>query len=199
MSDDILDIPLQPGAAELSPAEVLSPQEAATDVLEPADTVVAPAPSAPEPTTATPPASYVDVTCPSCGAVSAVAESRRAADDFCRSCDYPLFWAVERAAPPAQEVADSGLRRLPGTAGRAALAALACPACTEPNPPAALVCGRCGADLHPAPVVEEPEPEPVFVEPEPVVEEPPNRWWVWLVVAAVLLVVGGGVLAALLL
>jgi len=32
------------------------------------------------------------VTCPECGAMQQVALSRREANDFCRNCDFPLFW-----------------------------------------------------------------------------------------------------------
>src|SRR5262245_26909484 len=32
------------------------------------------------------------VTCPECGTVGVVALTRRDATDFCRNCDYPLFW-----------------------------------------------------------------------------------------------------------
>ena len=118
------------------------------------------------------------IDCPQCGTQGSVDLARRDATDFCRTCDYPLFWARERIVPPVGEtVADAGLRRLPGTVGHAALAALACPVCTEPNQPTASVCVRCGSDLHPV-VVPEPEPEPLPVpEPEPEPEPVPPSWW----------------------
>jgi hypothetical protein len=108
--------------------------------------------------------------------------ARRQADDFCRKCDFPLFWA--RGTVIAPEGAESGasLRRLPGTVGRAATAALICPHCSEPNSPAAEICVRCALSLHPvdipepAPVVQAPEPEPE-PDPEP---EPRFDWW-WIV------------------
>lgn len=139
----------------------------------------------------------VDVTCPGCGAMSQVDAARRFADDFCRHCDYPLFWAVERVALPVDQGGDSGLRRLPGTAGLAALAALQCPACTEPNPPSAVQCGRCGADLHPKAVTVEAAPEPiveVVAEPEPA----GTPWWIWAMGTALLCVIVSGVIALIL-
>jgi hypothetical protein len=122
------------------------------------------------------------VTCPECGQLATVDMARRQADDFCRKCDFPLFWA--RGTVIAPEGAESGasLRRLPGTVGRAATAALICPHCSEPNSPAAEICVRCALSLHPvdipepAPVVQAPEPEPE-PDPEP---EPRFDWW-WIV------------------
>jgi hypothetical protein len=111
----------------------------------------------------------VDVVCPSCGTPARVDGVRREAADFCATCDYPLFWAVERHPAALNEGSDTGLRRLPGTAGRASLAALRCPSCTEPNAPAATHCARCGAELRPAPVVVELPPPPPEPEPEVVV------------------------------
>ena len=125
------------------------------------------------------------VDCPQCGTSGSVDFARRDAADFCRTCDYPLFWSRDRIIPPASDMeGDAGLRRLPGTVGHASLAALACPVCDEPNQPNALTCVRCGADMHPT-VIEpeperEPEPEP---EPEPLPEVEPEgpswwqRWW----------------------
>src|SRR4051812_10367015 len=105
-----------------------------------------------------------DVACPSCGTVSRLDQMRREADEFCRVCDYPLFWArsTEFAEGAAAEGHGESLRRLPGTAGRQAPASINCPACTESNPITELFCIRCGADLHPAPVIviEPPAPPP---------------------------------------
>src|SRR5688572_31500456 len=55
-----------------------------------------------------------------CSSDLTVDMARRQADDFCRRCDFPLFWA--RGTVIAPEGAESGasLRRLPGTVGRAA-------------------------------------------------------------------------------
>jgi hypothetical protein len=121
------------------------------------------------------------VTCPECGQMATVDMARRQAEDFCRHCDYPLFWANSTVIAPSGEDTGASLRRLPGTVGRAATAALLCPHCGEPNSPAAEICIRCALSLHP---VEIPEPEPVVVIPEPEPEpepppEPAREWW-WL-------------------
>lgn len=122
------------------------------------------------------------VDCPQCGTQGSVDFARRDANDFCRVCDYPLFWGRERVISPIGESSgDGGLRRLPGTVGHASLAALACPECAEPNQPSAEYCVRCGAPMHPV-VVVAPEPEPLpkpepLPEPEP--EPRPTPWWMW--------------------
>lgn len=130
------------------------------------------------------------VTCPECGQLATVDMARRQAEDFCRRCDFPLFWA--RGTVIAPEGAESGasLRRLPGTVGRAATAALICPHCSEPNSPSAEICVRCALSLHP---VDIPEPEPVVIappEPEPEPEPLPERgfdwWWIVAIAAAVI-------------
>jgi hypothetical protein len=134
--------------------------------------------------------------CPECGTSATVTLNRRDAADFCRNCDFPLFWtpsAILREAGSA--TADDSLRRLPGTVGRATLASLACPHCAEPNPLTAQVCVRCGRPMQ----VEAPPPPPtVYIPPPPVPVEPePERgipWWVWalagfvIVVATVLII-----------
>lgn len=131
----------------------------------------------------------VHVECPSCGTSGGVDYARRDAADFCPVCDFPLFWSRDRVPAPDDLGSDgSGLRRLPGTAGRAALASLLCPWCTEPNPPSGELCVRCGEPLRPvaaapAPVVEEPE-----LEPE-VVPEPAFRWWPYVIASVAALVV----------
>ena len=43
-----------------------------------------------------------DLTCPECGQVTTLETVRRAADEFCPHCDYPLFWA------PYSIIGDSG-------------------------------------------------------------------------------------------
>lgn len=118
--------------------------------------------------------SVADVTCPSCGTVSHFDQMRRDAQEFCRRCDYPLFWVRSSDAPvgPASE-GDVGLRRLPGAGGRQVVASLGCPSCNEPNLYTSTICIRCGADLHPVapmPVVEVAPPPPPPPPPEP---EPP--------------------------
>jgi hypothetical protein len=131
------------------------------------------------------------VTCPECGLAATVTLNRRDAVDFCRNCDFPLFWTPtavvrERGAGAA----DDSLRRLPGTVGRATLASARCPHCAEPNQLTAQVCVRCGEPMLPGappppPTVPVHLPPPPVVVPEP---EPASRWWVWLIV--VLLVAG---------
>ena len=133
----------------------------------------------------------VTITCPACATVSHFDEVSRDAASFCRNCDYPLFWTRSAQLATVGAPDGAGLRRLPGAGGKATIAMLDCPVCTEQNMVTATVCVRCGADLHPAPVVEpEPEPEP---DPEPVVavEPPPpapEPWWPWAVFAASLAV-----------
>lgn len=124
-----------------------------------------------------------DAVCPTCGTAGAVDFTRRDSLDFCRVCDYPLFWSRDRIVMPSTDGPDdSGLRRLPGTAGRAVLASLLCPTCAEPNPATGVTCVRCGSDLHLKPVVEAVVAAPL---PEPVVEVEPEpqgwRWWPILV------------------
>lgn len=139
----------------------------------------------------------VDITCPTCGTVSYFEELGRDAAAFCRVCDYPLFWVRStRMADGDGALGDTGLRRLPGTAGRVALATLDCPTCTEPNPVSGVICIRCGNPLHPAPpepVVEAPPP-PVFVPPPPPLPPPAKRViWPWILLA-VLAMIGVGLL-----
>ncbi len=137
------------------------------------------------------------VTCPECGTTATATLNRREARDFCRTCDFPLFWtptAVLR--DPAGRAVDDSLRRLPGTVGRATVASQPCPHCAEPNALSAQLCVRCGRSMHieaPPPI-----PRPVYVAPPPppVYEEPKKRiaWWVWAllatgIVAAVVLIV----------
>jgi hypothetical protein len=130
------------------------------------------------------------VTCPECGQLATVDMARRQADDFCRRCDFPLFWARGTVIAPDGTESGASLRRLPGTVGRAATAALICPHCSEPNAPSAEICIRCALSLHPvdipepAPVViAPPEPEP---EPEPLPEKSFDWWWIVAIAAAVI-------------
>ena len=134
------------------------------------------------------------VTCPECGQLATVNMARRSADDFCRNCDFPLFWAKGTVITPEGQETGASLRRLPGTVGRAATAALLCPHCAEPNSPTAEICVRCALSLHPVDIPE-PEPEPLIAfaplpEPEPEPEPAPkfDWWWVVAVVMAVIAV-----------
>ena len=133
-----------------------------------------------------------EITCPGCGTISHFEQMRREAEEFCRVCDYPLFWARSSGIGNGhvEEVTGESLRRLPGTAGRAAGASIDCPACTEPNPIANTICIRCGSDLRPPPpepVVElPPPPEP---EPEPEPEPARRNWWPVVIIVAVVAVI----------
>jgi hypothetical protein len=138
-----------------------------------------------------------EISCPSCGTASHYESMKRDSSEFCRVCDYPLFWV--RSAVLAGVVGDgeaeSGLRRLPGTAGRMLAASIPCPNCTEPNLVTATVCIRCGADMHPKPVVVEapaPKPEPV-PEPEPV-SVPLQIPWILIAIVVTTLIAGFAVL-----
>lgn len=171
--------------------ELPSQQDVAEDLLD--RDLLDGDPVAEQPTVvaAAPPASAPareQLTCPECGTAALVTVNRRDSADFCRTCDFPLFWTpaavlLEDANRPAGE----SLRRLPGTVGRATLAALPCPTCAEPNALSARVCVRCGGPMQmQAPP---PPPEPVYVPPPAAAPEPePEKdvpWWVWLLVGLV--------------
>jgi hypothetical protein len=131
----------------------------------------------------------IDITCPTCGTLSYFDELTRDAHSFCRVCDYPLFWVRNTKFSESEDGGDTGLRRLPGTAGRVAVAMIACPVCTEPNPVALHTCIRCGANLRPPPAPAPvppppPPPPPVYVRP-PEAPAPTRRWWPWVALAAV--------------
>jgi hypothetical protein len=131
------------------------------------------------------------IACPECGTTAVVTLNRRDSVDFCRTCDYPLFWTPSKVLRDRTNTEES-LRRLPGTEGRATIASLPCPHCAEPNSLSAQICVRCGQPMHP---VAAPEPEPVFFAPPPVEyeeepEEPSSKLlaWILLVVMVVTLV-----------
>jgi hypothetical protein len=146
--------------------------------------------SLPDPIPASgPPPATETITCPECGSAAAVTLNRRDSSDFCRNCDYPLFWAPSKVLrDPSSTSHEESLRRLPGTVGRATIASLTCPHCAEPNAVSAVTCVRCGLSLHvvaepppppPPPVYVPPPPTPVYVEPERGV-----AWWVWALIGA---------------
>ena len=129
------------------------------------------------------------ITCPECGTTALVTLNRRQSDDFCRQCDYPLFWVPSRILlGRAGDGGDESLRRLPGTVGRATIASATCPHCAEPNSVTADVCVRCGLTMHPVapppppplPAIQ-PAPQPPVEEPEPE-PDPAWAWWVWLLI-----------------
>jgi hypothetical protein len=130
-----------------------------------------------------------EITCPECGQVTDLVAIRRAADEFCTHCDYPLFWAPSSAPLlTGGPSSDTTLRRLPGAGGRMLLGAQVCYACGELNPTAATHCIRCTVDLNPPEPEVEPAPLPPPAAPEPVVEEP-NQWWLWLLLALAFVIV----------
>ena len=133
-----------------------------------------------------------EIVCPECGQITSLTAIRRAADEFCTHCDYPLFWAP--AAVPlvtGSTPSDVTLRRLPGARGRLAIGTVVCPVCGELNPLGEVVCIRCGAALYPEPEPEpEPVPEPPPPPPPPPLPEPRSWWWLWVVLTAVVGVIG---------
>lgn len=128
------------------------------------------------------------VVCPECGTAAVITVNRRDSADFCKQCDFPLFWtpsAVIRDA--SMRTNDESLRRLPGTVGRVTVASLPCPHCAEPNLLSAQTCVRCGLPMR---LEAPPAPERVYVAPppmEPVLEpEKGVPWWVWAAIAIIL-------------
>lgn len=119
--------------------------------------------------------SATEIVCPGCGTVSHFDQVRRSSEEFCRRCDYPLFWVRSGDEPAAVDLAagDTGLRRLPGAAGHQAVAALGCPHCNEPNLHTATVCIRCGGDMRPVAPPPAPSPPPVVVVPVALPPPPP--------------------------
>lgn len=124
------------------------------------------------------------IACPECGTLTTVTLSRRDADDFCPSCDYPMFWARPQQAVvgPGLE-GDDARRRSPGASGSVHVATVPCPSCNELNLPGAWICVRCGGSMV-VPPPPEPEPVPVpepVVVPEPIREPEPAEsfplWW----------------------
>jgi hypothetical protein len=127
------------------------------------------------------------LTCPGCGSEVEVGQFSKSSEEFCPTCDYPLFWAT----PPHEVVLESGdgadttLRRLPGAGGRLQIATAACPTCNELNALDATTCIRCGGPM----VLVEPEPEPEPApepepEPEPtLIVEPAYDWRPWALLA----------------
>jgi hypothetical protein len=129
------------------------------------------------------------VTCPECGTTAEVALARRQASDFCRRCDFPLFWTPQTIQLGDRDTDEATLRRLPGTAGRVTVASVACPHCDEANPLSATLCGRCGLPMVVAPPPAPPEPVIVSPPPAPPPEpepEPRTSWWPWVAGVATL-------------
>ncbi|MGH9125329.1 MAG: hypothetical protein ACRDZ8_11475 [Acidimicrobiales bacterium] len=139
-----------------------------------------------------------DVTCPTCGTVTELADINRDAGAFCRVCDYPLFWIRNTAMGVAGgSLADEvGMRRYPGTAGLVTIATIECWNCEEHNPVTNVNCLRCGELLHPAPPPYVPPPAAppvVYLQaPAPLAPPPPPRPfqitdWIAAIVACLIL------------
>lgn len=176
-------------AADLTPAGLtpVGPIPAGTEEDQlapgvPPDQPALPLPPSPSVLATVDPATTTEqITCPECGTIANVILTERDARDFCRTCDYPLFWVPTRVPMGRGDLDAGSLRRLPGTLGRATVASLDCPHCNEPNVVTALICVRCQLALHQTPA---PQPAPVPLielehepEPEPELEW---RWWPWV-------------------
>lgn len=138
-----------------------------------------------------PPAAGELVTCPECGEMAMVESAQRRAEDFCRRCDFPLFWARTTVILPSSEATGASLRRLPGTVGRAATASVPCPHCGEPNSPVAVTCVRCHQSMVIVAAPPPPPPAPVYIAPPPEPEPEPEPsgipwWWIVLMTACVI-------------
>jgi hypothetical protein len=185
-SDPVLRSPWSP-----VPATSFSTTPLAADTTGPLPAVQDYPAASPAPTVAVlPPLQTEQVTCPECGTVAMVTLTRREAADFCRNCDYPLFWTPSIIMLDRSGLSDDSLRRLPGTVGRVAVAHLTCPHCAEPNQLTAVDCIRCGRPLRP--VHYEPPPLPTYVAPPPEPEPEPERgipWWVWVSIALMVITV----------
>jgi hypothetical protein len=171
----VIDAPPVTAPAEPAPDQFATTELAPVDSTGPAASTVA---------ATMPPALAETVTCPECGTIAQISLNRRESMDFCRTCDYPLFWTPSNVVRDGSGVSAESLRRLPGQAGRATIASLPCPFCYEPNALSAQTCIRCNRPMHP--VEEPPPPAPVYIAPPaPVVVEQPKKvaWWVWALLA----------------
>ncbi|TAM92836.1 MAG: hypothetical protein EPN43_01805 [Jatrophihabitans sp.] len=171
-----LPVPAPAGAAQ---------DDALTGEIEILD---APAPAVPA---ALPEPLAESVICPECGTAAVITANRRDSADFCRQCDFPLFWTPSAVIRDASgRAGEDSLRRLPGTAGRVTVASVPCPHCAEPNLLSAQTCVRCGLPMRviaPPP----PPPAPVYIPPPPLPEPEPVPekhvpWWVWAIIAILL-------------
>jgi hypothetical protein len=133
--------------------------------------------------------------CPGCGTRSTFDRLNQTADEFCRQCDYPLFWATplpSEVPEPEPEMSlaglDPSLLRRPGVAGRVVPVGTNCPTCGEMNLMSAVYCVRCGNLMHPEPPAPPPEPEPEPELPPPPPPPPPRNWWPWIIAGIVLLI-----------
>lgn len=172
LGDDRPDPVVEPSAVEQPTVETPAPAE---------DTIVFSEPQG----------ARREVVCPECGTTATITVNRREAEDFCRRCDFPLFWTpaaivLDTSSGPSSDA----LRRLPGTAGRVTVGKLDCPHCRESNPVTESHCLRCQGDLHP--VIAPPPAAPVALPPPPAPEpapepDPVTPWWVWAGIALTVL------------
>lgn len=147
-----------------------------------------------------------NIVCPECSTQTFIDDSDGfldgTPDEFCRNCDFPLFWAPKSAIRDEIEVtADVGgdqrgihphgdpgqppMRRLPGTEGLESSTGVPCPHCRELNDPDRVRCWRCGNLMVPEVVVEESQLVDEAAEAVPDVPEVPRYWDPpsWLLVA----------------
>lgn len=117
--------------------------------------------------------------CPECGNPSHVLTAHYTADEFCRYCDYPLFWAPGTPAAVLPVATSEASRwRKPGEAGRVPEGSKECPACGELNDPNHTHCWRCRSELYPKPPVPAPPPPPRRVR-VPAAPAPAPWWYLW--------------------
>jgi ribosomal protein L40E len=127
------------------------------------------------------------VTCPQCAYTAEFDGFVKSADEFCPTCDFPLFWAGA-VRPDDGDADDDSYRRLPGADGKKTIGTRSCPACSELNPTSATVCLRCGASLEPKPFVPPtPRPMPPMRDLPALVEDPPT-WPLWVAVGVLVVV-----------
>jgi ssDNA-binding Zn-finger/Zn-ribbon topoisomerase 1 len=183
---DPLTDPLTEPLTDPLAGPLAGPVPSADEGDAPSTTPPAPEPSAPAPGVSR----QEQVTCPECGTPAPVTLTRRESADFCRRCDFPLFWTPTTIQLGETAAAEESRRRLPGTGGRVTVASAACPHCNEANSLSATVCGRCGLPM----VVEERVAEVAPPPPPPAVPERRSLWWLWVLLA--LLGLSGAVVAA---
>lgn len=145
-----------------------------------------------------------NIVCPDCSTETFIDDRSGPLDgtpeEFCRICDYPLFWvshlALTAAGPGVVDPPQpSPLRRYPGTEGIESTTAVTCPVCRELNSPERRLCWRCRSELRPIPHVPV-EPVPVSA-PEESYVPPVERYWdvpAWIlitlgVILAILIVI----------
>ncbi|MGH9226698.1 MAG: hypothetical protein ACRD2W_23575 [Acidimicrobiales bacterium] len=146
--------------------------------------------------------------CPGCGAVVDLPHLNRSSEEFCPSCDFPLFWAGGSGRADEEGSLALAVRRQPGTGGRQLVATETCMVCQELNRPTAVYCRRCGAEMHPAPppvtAVLDPEASPAARAPFTAPSAPslapqaPRPWWRgWILVALLFFILAAVAIASI--